>query len=117
MSHYSLQTLMNHLSRFEKTPQTMPVLFVGHGNPMNAVTENDVTRNWQAIGQALPKPKAILSISAHWITPGKTQVLMAPKPETIHDFYGFPAVCSSSNTQATVRRLWLNGPSNWHPTQ
>lgn len=92
MSHYSLQTLMNHLSRFEKTPQTMPVLFIGHGNPMNAVTQNDFTRNWQAIGQALPKPKAILSISAHWITPGKTQVLTTAKPETIHDFYGFPPV-------------------------
>jgi 4,5-DOPA dioxygenase extradiol len=92
MSHYSLQTLMNHLRRFEKTLQTMPVLFIGHGNPMNAVTQNDFTRNWQAIGQALPKPKAILSISAHWITPGKTQVLTTAKPETIHDFYGFPPV-------------------------
>ncbi|MBF6058876.1 4,5-DOPA dioxygenase extradiol [Thiomicrorhabdus sp. HH1] len=80
---------MNRLQALPAAPQTMPVLFVGHGNPMNAISRNVFTENWQAIGKALPKPKAILSVSAHWLTRGDTQVLTADKPQTIHDFYGF----------------------------
>jgi 4,5-DOPA dioxygenase extradiol len=66
----------------------MPVLFVGHGNPMNAILENEFTEGWRQMGKHL-KPKAILCISAHWETRG-TRVTMAPKPKTIHDFGGFP---------------------------
>ena len=66
----------------------MPVFFVGHGNPMNAILENDITKGWRAMGKGL-KPKAILCISAHWQTRG-SRVTMAPKPQTIHDFGGFP---------------------------
>jgi len=66
----------------------MPVLFVGHGNPMNAILENDITEGWKHMAEGL-KPKAILCISAHWETIG-TRVTMAPKPATIHDFGGFP---------------------------
>lgn len=67
----------------------MPALFVGHGNPMNALSYNVYTAAWSAIGAALPKPKAILCISAHWYIP-KTAVTSAAKPKTIHDFGGFP---------------------------
>ncbi len=66
----------------------MPVLFVGHGNPMNALQENDFTRGWRQMVKGL-KPLAILCISAHWETRG-TKITMTPKPKTIHDFGGFP---------------------------
>ena len=67
----------------------MPALFVGHGNPMNAILENDITRGWQKMAEGL-RPSAILCISAHWETVG-TKVTMTPKPATIHDFGGFPS--------------------------
>ena len=67
----------------------MPAIFFGHGNPMNAVLENDYTRAWAQIGQRLPRPKAILSISAHWYVP-ETSVTAGANPRTIHDFGGFP---------------------------
>ncbi|MCB9466078.1 MAG: 4,5-DOPA dioxygenase extradiol [Candidatus Eisenbacteria bacterium] len=68
----------------------MPVLFVGHGNPMNAIETNDWTRGWQDAVRGIETPKAILVISAHWLTPGKTQVTAMDAPRTIHDFGGFP---------------------------
>lgn len=67
----------------------MPVLFVGHGNPMNAIERNEFYRSWNELGRRLPKPKAVLCISAHWETRG-VHVTATGKPETIHDFYGFP---------------------------
>ena len=67
----------------------MPAIFFGHGNPMNALLENDYTRGWSAIGAQLPRPKAVLAISAHWYMPG-TSVTAMPAPRTIHDFGGFP---------------------------
>ncbi len=67
----------------------MPALFVGHGSPMNAIEDNAFTRGWQAAAQAIPKPKSILCISAHWETRG-VGVCSATQPETIHDFGGFP---------------------------
>jgi len=67
----------------------MPVLFVGHGNPMNALERNDYTRGWERMAAELPRPRAILSVSAHWYTPG-VRVTSEERPRTIHDFGGFP---------------------------
>ncbi len=71
------------------TATRMPALFIGHGSPMNAITQNPFRDTWINLGKTLPRPNAILCISAHWQTNG-TQVCMAEKPETIHDFGGFP---------------------------
>lgn len=73
---------------FENT-ETFPVLFVGHGSPMNAIEQNEFTNGWQNVSRNLPKPSAILCISAHWETKG-TFVTAMEKPSTIHDFGGFP---------------------------
>lgn len=67
----------------------MPVLFLGHGSPMNAIEENEFVQGWRQIGAGLPKPQAILCVSAHWETRG-TFVTAMEKPRTIHDFGGFP---------------------------
>ncbi len=83
---------LNHLNKltgsFDSTAK-MPVLFVGHGSPMNAIEQNEFTLGWQALGHSLPRPNAILCISAHWETKG-TFVTAMEKPQTIHDFGGFP---------------------------
>ena len=70
-------------------PQIMPAIFFGHGNPMNAVMNNNYTEGWRRMGKQTPKPKAILSISAHWFVP-ETGVTISTAPRTIHDFGGFP---------------------------
>jgi 4,5-DOPA dioxygenase extradiol len=68
----------------------MPAVFFGHGNPMNALQDNGYTQAWSALGADLPRPKAVLAISAHWYLPG-TLVTAMETPRTIHDFGGFPA--------------------------
>lgn len=68
---------------------TMPALFVGHGSPMNALEENQYTRAWRQLGESLPRPRAILAVSAHWYTRG-TLITDDDQPGTIHDFRGFP---------------------------
>ena len=67
----------------------MPALFVGHGSPMNAIEDNAWRRAWAAAARAIPRPKAVLCVSAHWETAG-VAVSASGRPETIHDFYGFP---------------------------
>ena len=80
------------LQKLAPSPR-MPVLFVGHGSPMNAIEDNEFRRSWQALGQefgrSLPRPQLILCVSAHWITRGWHLTGMA-RPKTIHDFGGFP---------------------------
>jgi 4,5-DOPA dioxygenase extradiol len=66
-----------------------PALFVGHGNPMNALERNAWTDGWRALGEGLPRPRAILAVSAHWYLPG-ARVTAGDRPRTIHDFGGFP---------------------------
>ena len=73
-----------------KASDRMPVVFLGHGSPMNAIEDNSYARSWAALGQNLPRPQAILVVSAHWMTRGTTLVNVSRRPETIHDFYGFP---------------------------
>lgn len=70
-------------------PARMPVLFLGHGSPMNALEDNAWSRGFKAIGLALPRPRAVLCISAHWFVPG-TFTTANEAPETLHDFGGFP---------------------------
>lgn len=67
----------------------MPVLFVGHGSPMNAIEDNKYTEGWEKIAKEIPKPKAILAISAHWYTHG-TRITDSEQPKMVYDMYGFP---------------------------
>jgi 4,5-DOPA dioxygenase extradiol len=72
-----------------KSSARMPAIFIGHGSPMNAIEDNEFSRAWSELGRQLPRPKAILSVSAHWQTEG-ARVTAMPRPKTIYDFYGFP---------------------------
>ncbi|SHH69308.1 Aromatic ring-opening dioxygenase, catalytic subunit, LigB family [Cognatishimia maritima] len=76
-------------TRFQKT-ERMPVVFLGHGNPMHALGNNPYADAWQHLGQSLPRPKAILLVSAHWMSRGSLLVDVSTMPRTIHDFRGFP---------------------------
>lgn len=67
----------------------MPVLFIGHGSPMNGIEDNEFSLRWKSMGEEIPQPKAVLVVSAHWLTKG-THITAMPNPKTIHDFGGFP---------------------------
>lgn len=67
----------------------MPVVFVGHGSPMNAIEDNDYSRTWRSLAEKIPRPEVIISLSAHWFTDG-TKILNGEAPKTIYDMYGFP---------------------------
>ena len=84
----NLSALASVTDTFSKTDK-MPVLFLGHGNPMNAIEENEFVSGFRNMAKLLPKPNAILCISAHWLTKG-TFVTAMENPKTIHDFGGFP---------------------------
>jgi len=71
------------------TPTRMPALFLGHGNPMNALDDNDWTRAWSGLGASMPRPTAVLAVSAHWYVRG-SRVTGGTTPPTVHDFGGFP---------------------------
>ncbi len=101
-----------------------PVLFVGHGSPMNAIEDNEFSRGWQEAARALPRPSAILCISAHWETMGSWVTAM-PKPRTIYDFGGFPrqlyeaqypapgSPWLAQETQATVQAYKIGLDERW----
>ncbi|HWJ25175.1 MAG TPA: 4,5-DOPA dioxygenase extradiol [Flavisolibacter sp.] len=87
---------MNNLSAFNRftselkeQEQLMPVLFIGHGSPMNGIEDNEFSQRWKAMAKEIPVPKAVLVISAHWLSKG-TRITAMDFPETIHDFGGFP---------------------------
>ncbi|MCX6267533.1 MAG: 4,5-DOPA dioxygenase extradiol [Bacteroidetes bacterium] len=87
--HVMKLTELNKLSSSMERTGRMPVLFIGHGSPMNALEHNEFTQGWQSMAAAIPKPNAIICISAHWETKGTFVTSMA-MPKTIHDFGGFP---------------------------
>jgi 4,5-DOPA dioxygenase extradiol len=70
-------------------PEVMPAVFIGHGNPMNALAPNRFTEAWKGFGASISRPRAILAVSAHWYV-NATVVTAMEHPPTIHDFYGFP---------------------------
>lgn len=89
LMNMNLQELKNISDSFPKSDKT-PVIFLGHGSPMNAIADNDFTHSLTKIGKTIEPPKAILVISAHWLTMNKTFVSVNPFPKTIYDFGGFP---------------------------
>lgn len=99
MTTGSLSNLTYALDNLEGTDIKMPVLFIGHGSPMNAIQDNDFTRALSKMGQSLERPKAILCISAHWMTKG-TWVNVSKQPKMIYDMGGFPKALYQVNYPA-----------------
>ena len=85
----SIQPFYDWTKGLGEEEEKMPVLFIGHGSPMNAIEDNIFSKRWQQMGKEIPTPKAVVVISAHWLTKG-TMVTAMPNPKTIHDFGGFP---------------------------
>lgn len=118
-----LNELRNMTSSFNSTDR-MPVLFLGHGSPMNAIEENEFVTGFRNIGKEIPKPNAILCISAHWETRG-TYVTAMEHPQTIHDFGGFPQAlfdveypapgspALARDTQALVKKTAVGLDEKW----
>jgi 4,5-DOPA dioxygenase extradiol len=85
----TLSAFNRFTSGLDEQDETMPVLFVGHGSPMNAIEDNEFSRRWKEMAKEVPVPKAVLVVSAHWLTRG-THITAMNNPKTIHDFGGFP---------------------------
>lgn len=85
----SLQSFRNFTDGLHEQETPMPVLFIGHGSPMNGIADNIFSQRWEQMGKEIPVPKAVLVISAHWLTRG-THITAMEHPATIHDFGGFP---------------------------
>lgn len=85
----TLSAFRNFTDSLQEDDHLMPVLFIGHGSPMNGIEDTEFSRRWTQMGQEIPAPKAVLVISAHWYTQG-TKITAMEHPKTIHDFGGFP---------------------------
>ncbi|WP_413998326.1 4,5-DOPA dioxygenase extradiol [Flavobacterium sp. W1B] len=85
----SLHPFYNWTQDLQEQDEKLPALFIGHGSPMNGIEDSAFSRNWAKMGSEIPKPKAVLVISAHWLTNG-THITAMNNPKTIHDFGGFP---------------------------
>jgi 4,5-DOPA dioxygenase extradiol len=85
----TFQELRNFTSSLPENGLEMPVLFIGHGSPMNGIEDNEFSRRWKEMGETIPVPTAVIVVSAHWFTRG-TKVTAMDFPKTIHDFGGFP---------------------------
>ena len=85
----SIQPFYDWTKGLGEEEEKMPVLFIGHGSPMNAIEDNEFSQRWHQMGKEIPTPKAVVVVSAHWLTKG-TLVTAMPNPKTIHDFGGFP---------------------------
>ncbi|WP_233525710.1 4,5-DOPA-extradiol-dioxygenase [Chitinophaga silvisoli] len=85
----TLSAFRNFTDSLQEDDHLMPVLFIGHGSPMNGIEDTEFSRRWTQMGQEIPTPKAVLVISAHWYTQG-TKITAMEHPKTIHDFGGFP---------------------------
>jgi 4,5-DOPA dioxygenase extradiol len=121
----ALTVALSGFGRLAGSAQTrMPALFIGHGSPMNALQRNPFTDAWRRIGAALPRPRAILSVSAHWET-AEPLVLSTAQPETIDDFVGFPpelhafrypapgAPEAAREAARAVRSQWVGETDRW----
>jgi len=85
----SLSAFNRFTNDLKEQEQLMPVLFIGHGSPMNGIEDNEFSRRWTQMAKEIPTPKAVLVVSAHWFSKG-THITAMDFPKTIHDFGGFP---------------------------
>ena len=85
----TLSAFKNFTDTLKEQEQLMPVLFIGHGSPMNGIEDTIFSRNWAQMAKEIPTPKAVIVVSAHWLSKG-TKITAMDFPKTIHDFGGFP---------------------------